>query len=227
MSTALDPAPAPDVDRRKKAPLRGRRRILTVASVLLALVGGTVAQSAPAFAQPPTGACTQTCNNPPGGISPQDWNAALEAADFWANHRIDWQTNTWNQGNSYAWLTPAQNAGWPGQATGNRWFGYYETNQPNQHVQFIYYGGRFDDRDGLLSWRLPTNPVKGAGRFPCSAAITLVGLSPARIRNQSASGPVLPRSCQVTDTWQGGRGVGTPRPPSRRRLGQEPARRLL
>ncbi|MFC5661671.1 hypothetical protein ACFP3U_01600 [Kitasatospora misakiensis] len=152
MSTALVPTAAADADRRKKAPLRGRRRILTVASVLLALAGGTVAESAPAFAQAPSGACTQTCNNPPGGISPQDWNAALEAADFWANHRIDWQTNTWNQGSSYVWLTPAQSAGWPGQATGNRWFGYYEPNQPNQHVQFIYYGGRFDDRDGLLAW---------------------------------------------------------------------------
>ncbi|WP_035841536.1 hypothetical protein [Kitasatospora azatica] len=151
MSSALSLASASDADHRAKPRLKGRHRVLTVASVLLALVGGTVAEAGTAIAQPPSGACTQTCNNPPAGVSPWDWDAALEAADFWANHRIDWGSHTYNQGNTYAWLTYQQNAGWPGEATGDRWLGYYEPAEPNHPIQFIYYGGRFNDWDNNLS----------------------------------------------------------------------------
>ncbi|MFM9596617.1 hypothetical protein DF268_02315 [Streptomyces sp. V2] len=57
----LAPEPAPDAERRtNKSRLRGRRRVLTVAKVLLALLGGVIAGTSPAFAQTPPGSCTHT-----------------------------------------------------------------------------------------------------------------------------------------------------------------------
>lgn len=150
MSSPLASASAPDADRRTKPRLRGHRRVLTVASVLLALVGGAIADSGTAFAQPPSGTCTQTCNNPPAGITAADWNAALEAADFWANHQIDWMATNWSGGRSYYHLNDDAGRGWPGQRYGNQWFGYWE---PSVHrTQFIYYGGVYNDWNGNLSW---------------------------------------------------------------------------
>lgn len=149
MSVTLAQAPASDVERRKKPRLRGRR-VLTIASMLLALAGGgVIADAGTALAQPPSGACTHTCNNPPAGVSVQEWNAALEAADFWANHTPDWHTLNYYRLRSYIHLDNVAGRGWPGQGSGNRWFGYWEPSI--QRTQFIYYGGVYNDWNGLLS----------------------------------------------------------------------------
>ncbi len=90
MSTALDQASAPDAERPKKPPIRGRRRILIIAGVLLSLLGGTVAESGVAIAAPPPGQCTRWCGQPPSGsgITNGEWDAAEEAANWWANNHI-------------------------------------------------------------------------------------------------------------------------------------------
>jgi hypothetical protein len=149
MSSTLSPASASDAERRAKPRLRGRRRILTVASVLLALTGGVLSDTGTAFAQPPAGYCTQTCNNPPAGVSRAEWNAAIEAANFWSNHRIDFHTVNWAGGRSYYHLDQIAGAGWPPRSTGNQWFGYWDWNL--RHTEFIYYGGTYNDWNGNLS----------------------------------------------------------------------------
>ncbi|WP_327743356.1 hypothetical protein OHO28_08380 [Streptomyces europaeiscabiei] len=149
MPPSLAPAPAPDAERRTDKPrLRGRRRVLTVISVLLALLGGVIAGSGPAFAQTPPGSCTHTCNNPPGGVSQADWNHALQAADFWANSNINLHQTLWSGARSYYELDHTPGRGWPGAALGNNWYGY-QTAHGNQ---FIYYGGTYNDWNGTLSW---------------------------------------------------------------------------
>ncbi|MET9970202.1 ribonuclease domain-containing protein [Streptomyces sp. NPDC006356] len=143
MSSSLAEATAPDAERRKKPRLRGRRA-LTVAGVLLALVGGTAGT---AIAQPPPAPCIQWCNNPPGGspsISNEEWNDAQEAATFWANHRVDPHYN-WGIGQ----LDYAAGHGWPGQAEGGRWYDFWDSAA--HATRFIYYGGRYNDRGGDLA----------------------------------------------------------------------------
>jgi hypothetical protein len=154
--STLSPTQAP-VSEPSEAPrprpmhrLGAGRRILTVLSVLLALVGGAVAESGTAFAQTPSGSCTHTCNNPPGGVTQANWNEALEAADFWANHTIDFNAVNWSGGRSYYHLDNVAGRGWPGQNTGNQWFGYWEPYL--HHTEFVYYGGRYNDYNGLLAY---------------------------------------------------------------------------
>ena len=149
MSSTLAPASTPTAERHPKRRLRGHRRALTVASVLLALVGGVVTDAGTAFAQPPApGACTQTCNNPPAGVSSADWNDALEAADFWANHSIDFNQVDWYSARSYYHLDQWNGHGWPAQSFGNQWFGYWH---PGLGTRFVYYGGTYNDWDGSVS----------------------------------------------------------------------------
>ncbi|MFF4799948.1 hypothetical protein ACFY1U_16290 [Streptomyces sp. NPDC001351] len=148
MSSSLDTVSASDAERRTKRPrLRGRRRILAVASIALALLGGTVAESGAAFAQSPPGACTQWCNNPPAGVNQQDWNEAVMAADFWANHYIDWNSRVnygWGQ---YRILQPWNGHGWPGRGDGQRWYAYRD----GRGYGYVYYGGEYEDRNGFLT----------------------------------------------------------------------------
>ncbi|MGW1783671.1 hypothetical protein ACWCQQ_31760 [Streptomyces sp. NPDC002143] len=117
-------------------------------SMLLALVGGAIADSGTAIAAPPSGSCTQTCNNPPGGATVGDWNAALQAADFWANHSIDFNQVDYYNARSYYHLDFWNGRGWPSQSFGNQWFGYWE---PGHGTQFVYYGGRYNDWGGDIS----------------------------------------------------------------------------
>jgi hypothetical protein len=148
LSSSLDTASASDAERRTKRPrLRGRRRILTVASIALALLGGTVAESGAAFAQAPPGACAQSCNNAPPGVAQADWNEAVMAADFWANHYIDWNSVVRRNHGQYRILQQWTGHGWPGQADGNRWYGYHTGNG----YGFTYYGGTYNDWNGLLT----------------------------------------------------------------------------
>jgi len=127
--------------------MRGRRA-LTVAGVLLALVGGAAGT---AVAQPPPGQCRQWCNQPPSGnppISNQAWNDAERAADFWANHEIDPHVPQGRAG--IGRLEQQAGHGWPGQAGGNRWFDFWDSRAHAD--RYIYYGGRFNDREGNLAW---------------------------------------------------------------------------
>ncbi|WP_327313500.1 ribonuclease domain-containing protein [Streptomyces sp. NBC_01235] len=149
LSPSRVPEPESSVERGQRSRLRGHRRILSVVGMLLALVGGVAVDSGTAFAQPPSGSCTHTCNNPPAGVSRADWNAANQAADFWANHTIDFHAVNYSGGRSYYHLDQWAGRGWPGQATGGQWFGYWE---PSLHrTQFVYYGGRFNDNGGNLA----------------------------------------------------------------------------
>lgn len=151
MSSNLVPASASDAERRTKPGLRGRRRILTVVSLLLALVSGVIADSGAAFAQPPTAPCPcNSAQNPsPQGVTQGDWNDAREAADFWANHEIDFFAVNWSNARSYYVLEPNVGHGWPGQNHGRQWFGYWE---PAVHrTQFIYYGGTYNDYNGVVT----------------------------------------------------------------------------
>ncbi|WP_416973698.1 hypothetical protein [Streptomyces sp. 4F14] len=123
------------------------RRTLTIAGVMLALVGGAAGS---AIAAPPPGACTQWCNNPPPGaprISTQEWNDAVEAADFWANHDIDRFVPRGKLG--VGRLNPQLAHGWLPQEDGGRWFDFWNGRAGTD--RFIYYGGRFNDRDGTLA----------------------------------------------------------------------------
>ncbi|MGW0712963.1 hypothetical protein ACWD4G_44785 [Streptomyces sp. NPDC002643] len=154
MSTSLAPAAsAPETERPTKTRFRRGRRALTVAGVLLALVGGAVAESGTAFAQAPPGSCTVTCNNPPGGsgISRANWNVAVEAADFWANHMIDYNQVDYSNGRSYYHLDRWAGRGWPSARTGTQWFGYWDSN--THSTNFVYFGGRFNDYGGNLAWQ--------------------------------------------------------------------------
>ncbi|WP_416979606.1 ribonuclease domain-containing protein [Streptomyces sp. T028] len=153
MSSTLVEASAPDAERRKTPRLRGRRRILTVASVLLALVGGAVAESGTALASTPPGTCTQTCNNPPGGVSRAEWNGVLQAASFWANHYIDFNAVVgYRSGlrfHNYYRLDTWAGHGWPHAGFGRQWYAYWDNR--TRRNQFLYYGGTFNDRSGLIS----------------------------------------------------------------------------
>ncbi|MEV0227724.1 ribonuclease domain-containing protein [Streptomyces sp. NPDC050704] len=153
MSSTLAPTSATDAERPTKPRLRGRRRALTVAGLLLALVGGAIGESGTAIAQAPPGSCTQWCNNPPAGsgVSRADWNAAVEAADFWANHAIDFNQVDYSYGHSYYHLYWHPNRGWPHAGFGNQWFGYRD--RYTGHTEFVYYGGTFHDRSGDLAWQ--------------------------------------------------------------------------
>ncbi|MDW8805804.1 ribonuclease domain-containing protein [Streptomyces scabiei] len=148
MLSSRTPASEPSTDHRTKPRLRGRRKTLTVASVLLALMGGVVAGSGTAVAQPVPGACTQTCNAPYPGTTRQEWNAAVEAADFWANHSIDFNQVDWSNARSYYHLDDWAGRGWPAASFGNQWFGYWH---PGQGTRFVYYGGTYHDWDGALA----------------------------------------------------------------------------
>ncbi|WP_030949566.1 ribonuclease domain-containing protein [Streptomyces sp. NRRL S-646] len=79
-----------------------------------------------------------------------DWNAALDAANFWANHQIDWHQTDWSGGRSYYHLDQWAGRGWPGQTTGNQWFGYWES--ATRRTEFVYYGGTYNDWNGLVSY---------------------------------------------------------------------------
>jgi len=155
MSSTTETAAAPDADRRTKPRLGLRGRALTVTGILLALVGGTVAGAGVASAQAPPGACTQTCNAPPQGVSANDWNQALRAADFWANDYIDYNSVArpqWSQ--SYFVLQRWNGHGWPGQAQGRNWYAYHNGNDPwgNTIWGYVYYGGRYNDYNGLVTY---------------------------------------------------------------------------
>lgn len=142
------PVPASVAERSAKPRVRGHRRVLTVAGVLLALIGGVATEPGAAFAQAPAGTCTQFCNNPPAGVSVGDWNAAVETANFWSDHQIDFAAVDWSNAQSYYHLDYWQGHGWPGQTTGNQWFGYWENGVG---TRFVYYGGTYNDYNGLLS----------------------------------------------------------------------------
>ncbi|MFJ9900620.1 ribonuclease domain-containing protein [Streptomyces sp. NPDC091280] len=114
--------------------------------MLLALVGGAVAEPSGAFAQAPPGQTNHGFQNPPAGsgISQADWNEILRAAGFWSNVNIDAYPN-WGVGH----LEVEPGRGWPGQAGGNRWFDFWDSNAHAN--RYIYYGGRFNDYQGLVS----------------------------------------------------------------------------
>ncbi|WP_216587962.1 hypothetical protein [Streptomyces brasiliscabiei] len=114
--------------------------------MLLALQGGVIAGTGPAFAQTPPGSCTHTFNNPPQGVS-QAWNHAPQAADFCANSNIKPHRALWSGGRSYHELDHTRGRVWSGAAHGTNWYGY-QTAHGNQ---FIYYGGTYNDWNGLLS----------------------------------------------------------------------------
>ncbi|MEH0417328.1 hypothetical protein [Streptomyces sp. B21-083] len=142
MSSPLAETSAPGAEPAKKPRLRGRR-ILTAASVLLALLGGAVAQSDAALAQSPPGTCG-SCTIPPvpNGVSATAWNEAFQAASFWANHYIDFNSVVrYNLVNSVYRLEPWRNRGWPGPL-GGRWLGYAGGNN---HNRYIYTGGTYND----------------------------------------------------------------------------------
>ncbi|MFK0113012.1 hypothetical protein [Streptomyces sp. NPDC091217] len=142
----------PEAAHHKKPRLRGHRRALTVASMLLALVGGAIADSGAASAQTvPTlpGSCTQTCNRPPSGVNQADWDDALDAADFWANHEINVFAVVRYRLNSYYRLDFDRSRGWPGARQGNQWLGFW--NGAANRDQFVYYGGTFNDYQGLVT----------------------------------------------------------------------------
>ncbi|SER02457.1 hypothetical protein SAMN04487983_1010142 [Streptomyces sp. yr375] len=94
--------------------------------MLLALAGVMATDTGTAVAAPPPGACTQWCNNPPAGVTQQNWNWAVEAADFWANHWADTTTSSWYGGRSYYRLDQWAGRGWPGQTFGNRWYAFLD-----------------------------------------------------------------------------------------------------
>lgn len=167
MSSSLDTASASDTESRTKPRLRGRRRILTVAGVLLALVGGVIAEGGAASAQSPTGYCTQTCNNPPFGVTHAAWNQALEAADFWANHSIDFNQVVRSGWSSYYRLDRGH-GGWPDQFWGRNWYGYYEPSQGRD--QFVYYGGTYNDYNGLVTGFEHHRGVSGNNAWQSSAS---------------------------------------------------------
>ncbi|WP_329218411.1 hypothetical protein OG352_19085 [Streptomyces sp. NBC_01485] len=140
---------ATDAERPTKRRLRGRRRAVTFAGVLLALAGIMATDSGTAVAAAPPGACTQWCNNPPPNVSVQNWNWAVEAADFWANHWADTTTTSWYGGRTYYRLDQWAGHGWPGQTFGNRWYAYWDSRLHRD--QYVYYGGVYNDYNGLLS----------------------------------------------------------------------------
>lgn len=157
MSDTLAQTSVPATQRHSKPRLRGRRRLaLTAAGALLALIGaGGLVKAGTASAQPvnpPPGACTQTCNQPPSGVSTEDWNAALEAADFWANHYIDWNgwVRTGNWGSGVWTLEHWQGHGWPAAINGGHWYAIHSAVAPGRY-DYLYYGGRFHDYGGLIS----------------------------------------------------------------------------
>lgn len=144
MSSSLAETSAPEAEQTKKPRLRGGRRILTVASVLLALVGGAVAQSDAAFAQSPPGTCN-ACTLPPvpAGVNANAWREAFQAASFWANHYIDFsQTVRYNLLNRVFCLEPWPGHGWPGARYNGGWYGYEDGHG---HNRYIYYGGTYND----------------------------------------------------------------------------------
>lgn len=67
MPPSLAPAPAPDAERRTDKPrLRGRRRVLTVISVLLALLGGVIMRLRPRVRPDPARQLHPYLQQPPG-----------------------------------------------------------------------------------------------------------------------------------------------------------------
>ncbi|GAA3796757.1 hypothetical protein GCM10022403_033340 [Streptomyces coacervatus] len=152
MSSSLDTASASDAERRTKRPrLRGRRRILTVASIALALLGGSVAESGAAFAQPPSAQCPAACYaGAPAGVQQVDWDDANEAATWWANNNVDFNAASVRSGWSwYHRIDAHPGGGWPDSFWGQNWYAFYEPGIGRD--QFIYYGGTFHDRAGLVT----------------------------------------------------------------------------
>lgn len=127
---------------------RGRRQALTVASVLLAVLGGVVAGSGTASAQTLPGACSALCNQRPSWVDQDDWDAAVEAANFWANNNVDHNQVVRSGIRSY-YVISGSRSGWPGQHDGGQWFAFREPGHSNN--QFVYYGGVYNDWNGLIS----------------------------------------------------------------------------
>ncbi|GAA2518705.1 ribonuclease domain-containing protein [Streptomyces longisporus] len=151
MSSSLDTASASDAERRTKRPrLRGRRRILTVASVVLALMGGVIAEAGTASAQPPAAQCPAACYaGPPAGVQQVDWDDANIAATWWANNNIDFSRVVRSGWSRYYRIDGAQGHGWPDAFWGRNWYGFYEPGVGRD--QFIYYGGTFNDNAGVIT----------------------------------------------------------------------------
>ncbi|NNN33788.1 hypothetical protein HLK59_26170 [Streptomyces sp. S3(2020)] len=141
LDTETEPEALPAKPRR-----RGRRQALTVASVLLAVLGGVVAGSGTASAQTVPGACSALCNQRPSWVAEADWDAGVEAANWWANNNIDQTQVVWSGIRSYYRIT-SSHFGWPGQRQGGHWFGFRE----GSHDQFVYYGGVYNDWNGMIS----------------------------------------------------------------------------
>ncbi|MFD7902363.1 hypothetical protein ACFV4F_07115 [Kitasatospora sp. NPDC059722] len=157
MSTALDPAPAPDAGRPKKPGTSKRRRAMIVAGMVLALMGGAVSTANAVVPQPVY--CPQNCwqeRNPPNGVNWGDWQDANSATAFWANYNIDWGNTTFG----YRDLSPQWGHGWPAQVYGGTWYAYFEPNYSAD--RFIYYGGTFNDYGGNLTAEERAHGVGGA-----------------------------------------------------------------
>ncbi|MET8980067.1 hypothetical protein ABZX85_31130 [Streptomyces sp. NPDC004539] len=189
---------APDTERDKTPRIRGRRRAMIVASVLLALTGGVAAGSGTAFAQTPPGHCNAICNqSPPGGtgVSQAAWNAAVQAADFWANHYIDHTTVVRTSlRNSYYVLDQHAGAGWPGQAGGGQWYAYWDERSHNN--QFVYYGGRYNDYNGLVS------TIEQARGVPASRAFSTQGRNTAPYVEYDMDSYNQPNPAGGRDSWR-------------------------
>lgn len=125
---------------------------MIAASVLVALTGGLVAGGGSASAQTPPGNCNSVCNQaPPPSVSEHQWDNAVRAADFWANHQTDRHDMIrTGASSSVPTLIYHGGSGWPPASQGDQWYGYWDSRQHAN--EFVYTGGRYDDSDGLLSW---------------------------------------------------------------------------
>lgn len=149
MSSTLAPATAPAAERRVKPRSGVLRRFLTLASVLIALVVGTIGGTGTAFAQVPPGSCPASCGiTAPQGVSETVWRDTVQAANFWANSNIDFFQVIWSGGRSYYDLDHTPGRGWPGAGHGRNWYAY----QSGTGNQFIYYGGTFHDYNGDITF---------------------------------------------------------------------------
>ncbi|MDX3517917.1 ribonuclease domain-containing protein [Streptomyces scabiei] len=135
--------------------------------MLLALAGGTIAESGSAFAQPPN-ACTQTCpaHPAPSGVDQQDWNAAIEAADFWANYEANHlgATVAYTPSERYWRLDHTPGHGWPSAGGGGVWYAYWDRH--TQNYEYVYYGGRFNDSQRRVTRAENRRGVANTNAFP-------------------------------------------------------------
>ncbi|MBV1942397.1 hypothetical protein KUF83_38525 [Streptomyces sp. BV286] len=84
-------------------------------------------------------------------LSDHQWDNAVRAADFWANHQTD-RHDVIRTGatSSVPSLIHHGGAGWPPASEGDQWYGYWDSHQHAN--EFVYTGGRYDDSEELLTF---------------------------------------------------------------------------